>query len=84
MIVRVTQAASQPAWHRARLLEMGVEGPTEVVPPGEEARAGKSITLRASAAGLGSATIEIPIECDASVHGVLAVAESSVRLANLQ
>ena len=78
-IVQVTEDHASPEQHRHRLLQIDTEGGvrTRIVLPGIHAEAADNIVVEASAPGLGSSTVTIPVTDDMENHNVLAVAENS-------
>jgi len=79
-IVQVTEDHASPEQHRHRLLQIDTEGGvrTRIVLPGIHAEAADNIVVEASAPGLGSSTVTIPVTDDMENHSVLAVAEKSM------
>jgi hypothetical protein len=80
-IVQVTCNAASSLHHRKRLIQIDRDGGirTHIVPPGDTSPRDDAIVVEASAKGLGSSTVSIPVSTDASSHGVLAVAKMSVK-----
>jgi len=79
-IVQVTEDHASPEQHRRRLLQIDTEGGvrTHIVLPGMHAGAADNIVVEASAPGLGSSMVTIPVTDDMENHSVLAVAEKSM------
>ena len=78
VIVQTTKDSASPANHRRRLLEIDADGGqrTTITPPGEEKSIlDNSIVVQATAEGLTSGSVSIPVSTDMSRHGVLASAE---------
>lgn len=78
-IVRVTQNAASPPWHRSRLAEIDLDGhagPTELIASG--VLDATSIVVQASSPGLIAGRATIVLSTDESTDGVLAVAAASV------
>lgn len=79
-VVMSTVDASSPAWHRARLQQIDVDsdhGMTRIVGP-HDAFANDDIIVEASAPGLPSARIHVPVSTSPA-DSVLAVAERSAK-----
>lgn len=76
-IVQVTENSATPEDHRHRLLQIDAEGGvrTRIVPPGVHVKAPESIVVEASAPGLGSSMVTIPVSTDIGKHSVLSIAE---------
>ena len=52
---------------------------THIVPPEDTSPRDDAIVVQASANGLESSTVSIPVSSDTGIHGVLAVAKMSVK-----
>lgn len=80
-VVRSTQDAASPAWHRRRVLAIHplaelVAAGVDIVEAGDEGRAATEIVLEATAPGLDTVRLTIPLSTDAATDGVLAVAQN--------
>ena len=73
----MTENSATPEDHRHRLLQIDAEGGvrTRIVPPGVHVKAPESIVVEASAPGLGSSMVTIPVSTDIGKHSVLSIAE---------
>ena len=80
-IVQVTQNAASSLHHRKRLIQIDRDGGvhTHIVPLGDTSPRDDAIVVQASAKGLESSTVSIPVSTDAGTHGVLAAAKTSVK-----
>ena len=81
VIVQTTENAASPPHHRRRFIQIDRDGGirTHIVPPEDTSHRADAITVEASAKGLGSATVSIPVSSDANLHGVAAAAKMSVK-----
>ena len=84
-LVQVTHDTATPLLHRRRLTQIDVEGglrTTIADPDYEQEQApgavATDIEVTASAPGLASASLKIPLSADVAAHSVLASAEQSV------
>ena len=80
-IIQVTQNAASSLHHRKRLIQIDRDGGvrTYIVPPGDTSPRDEAIVVEASAKGLDSSTVSIPISADTNTHGVLAAAKKSLK-----
>ena len=80
-IVQVTQNAASSLHHRKRLIQIDRDGGvrTHIVPLGDTSPRDDAIVVQASAKGLESSTVSIPVSTDASIHGVLAATKMKLR-----
>ena len=81
-VIKVTQDAASSAATRALIREIDAESGLSTVAVLDPAQPfdAKPITVRASAPGLGSATIEVAVSTDTAMDGILAAAKSSLRV----
>ena len=73
-LVQVTKDMSSPPWHRARLREIDVDS---TVATDDGGSTPTEIVVQATAVGLPSATVSIPLSITAASAGVLEVAAAS-------
>ena len=81
-VIKVTQDAASSAATRALIREIDAESGLSTVAVLDPAQPfdATPITVRASAPGLGSATIEVAVSPDTAMDGILAAAKSSLRV----
>ena len=81
-IVQTTENAASLPHHRRRMIQIDRDGGirTHIVSPEDSSPRANAIVVEASAKGLGSSQVSIPVSSDAKIHGVLAAAKASVNL----
>jgi hypothetical protein len=80
-IIQVTADSASPEWHRRALAEVDIDGGVRTqihTGAGQNDEPGAAIVVEASADGLSTGSVTVPVSSDMAAHSVLAVAARSV------